>query len=216
MTMPFLLNPANLITGLRIGLAAAVIGLLQVEIAGVRLLSLALVALIFFLDWLDGAVARGMDVETKLGGSFDIIADRIIENAFWIFFAFSRQIPLWIPIVILLRGFLTWAAQRAAAAMGRTEEGEFALMHSGPARALVASRASRGAYGVLKAVSFGGLAFDGFTGLAEAQGSALACLAPFANLIGWITMPAVYLTVALCLVRGALIMRDALSRKLTD
>ncbi len=207
------MNPANLITGLRIGLAAAVIGLLQLEAAWARLLSIGLVALIFFLDWLDGAVARRMGVETKLGGSFDIIADRIIENAFWIFFAINRQIPLWIPIIILLRGFVTWAAQRAAAAMGRTEEGEFALMHSGPARALVSSRASRGAYGVLKAVSFGGLAFDGFAGLAEAQGSALIFLAPFAHLIGWITMPAICLTVGLCLVRGALITRDALSRK---
>ena len=211
--MPVLLNPANQITGLRIGLAAAVIGLLQFEAAWVRPLSVGLVALIFFLDWLDGTVARLMRVETKIGGSFDIIADRIIENAFWIFFAFSRQIPFWIPIVILLRGFMTWAAQRAAAAMGRTEEGEFALMHSGPARALVSSGASRGTYGVLKAMSFGGLAFDGFTGLAEAQGSALVCLAPFAHLIGWTTMPAVYLTVGFCLVRGALITRDALSRK---
>lgn len=48
---------------------------------------LVTIALIFILDAVDGYVARRSHTTSVFGAVFDIAADRIIENVFWIYFA---------------------------------------------------------------------------------------------------------------------------------
>ena len=207
------MNAANLITAVRLLLGAAALVLIQVELAWGSLTAVGLIALIFYLDWVDGKVARMLDVETRFGSTFDILADRIIENAFWITFALRGELSPWVPVIVLLRGFTTWAALRVAEARRGATGGEFAMLHSAAARVIVSSRISRGAYGILKALTFVALAFVGFTAHVAARGSSLSWLIPFATFFVELAMPLVTLTVALCLVRGALILKDGLSRK---
>lgn len=53
------------------------------------------IAGIFALDAVDGYIARKRNETSKLGEVFDTLADRVIENTFWIYFTAIGMIPLW-------------------------------------------------------------------------------------------------------------------------
>lgn len=54
---------------------------------------------IFALDALDGYLARKRKETSKIGEILDTLADRMIENTFWIYFTPTGQLPVWMPIV---------------------------------------------------------------------------------------------------------------------
>ena len=101
------------------------------------------IALIFILDALDGIVARKRNETTETGALLDTIADRIVENTFWIYFTAIGLIPVWMPIVVMARGGITDTLQRT---------------HGDPthgwAHALTRSRISRALYGLVKMIAF--------------------------------------------------------------
>lgn len=66
----------------------------------------AAIVLIFTLGAVDGFIARKYNQTTKLGAILDTVADRIIENTFWIYFTATGLTPLWMPVTILTSGFL--------------------------------------------------------------------------------------------------------------
>src|SRR5277367_5879263 len=97
------------------------------------------------------AMARGSFIEspqrglaTPLGAQLDILGDRVVENLFFTFFAVSGLVSLWVPILFFVRGTLTDFLRSRRSGM----------IETGWGRALVASRASRGAYATLKCVCF--------------------------------------------------------------
>lgn len=73
---------------------------------------IATIAIIFALDGVDGYIARRRNETSKLGAVLDTVADRIIENTFWIYFTTTGHLPLWMPIAVMPRGFITDSLQR--------------------------------------------------------------------------------------------------------
>jgi len=114
------------------------------------LLTIAAIA----LDGVDGYLARTRGMATPLGAQLDILGDRVVENVFFTCFAVSGLISLWVPVLFFARGALTDFLRGLAARSGRTGFGRNSMLESWWGRKLVASRASRAAYAVLKCVCF--------------------------------------------------------------
>lgn len=155
---------ANALTTARVLLIFVVIGVWSrdrvVDNPWLDLGMVPLLAWAIFMDALDGWAARRFHEESKAGALFDIAGDRIVELALWTFFAVRRDttgnhlVPFWVPIVIITRTVLTDVIRSVAFGEGRTAFGADGMQSSWWARQLVASRWSRGAYGILKAVAF--------------------------------------------------------------
>jgi CDP-diacylglycerol---glycerol-3-phosphate 3-phosphatidyltransferase len=146
----------NQVTALRIGAAFAAVALfafsgetLAADLAAVSL-TLAAIA----LDGVDGYLARTRGLATPLGAQLDILGDRIVENLFFTFFAASGLISFWVPVFFFVRGTLTDFLRGMAARSGRVGFGTNSMLESRWGRGLVASRASRASYAVLKCVCF--------------------------------------------------------------
>lgn len=102
---------ANTITLCRLLLTFLVIALFGLH----RLLDIGLIAtiaLIFVLDAVDGYVARARNETSEVGEVVDTVADRIIENAFYIYWTATGSLPVWMPITVMTRGFLTDGLQQ--------------------------------------------------------------------------------------------------------
>ena len=94
------------------------------------------IAVIFILDAVDGIVARNRNEITETGAFLDTIADRLIENTFWIYFTAIAGLPVWMPIAVMARGVITDSLQKS-----------FGYPENGWAHALTGSRISRGLSG---------------------------------------------------------------------
>ena len=133
---------ANAITLLRLLLTLVVVTLFNVN----RYVDIGLIvtiAGIFVLDAVDGIIARKCNQTTKLGAILDTVADRIIENTFWIYFTVTGLTPLWMPITVLARGFFTDSLHQC-----------IQLPTSGWTHILTRSRTSRALYGIAKMSTF--------------------------------------------------------------
>lgn len=108
---------------------------------------IAIIALIFTLDAVDGVIARKRNETSKFGEILDTLADRIIENTFWIYFTVRGLIPLWMPITVMARGVLTDNIRKSLGAP-----------KSGWTHVLTRSRTSRALYGGIKMFTFINLA----------------------------------------------------------
>jgi len=146
----------NRVTAARVAAAFAAVALfnfgadaLSADLAAV-LLTVAAIA----LDGLDGYLARSRGLATPLGAQIDILGDRVVENLFFTFFAVSGLISLWVPVLFFARGTVTDFFRGLAARSGRNGFERNSMLDTWWGRTLVASRASRGAYAVLKCVCF--------------------------------------------------------------
>lgn len=106
------------------------------------------------LDGVDGYLARTRGLATPFGAQLDILGDRVVENLFFTCFAVTGLISLWVPVLFFVRGTLTDFLRGLAARSGRSGFGRNSMLETWWGRNLVASRASRGAYAVLKCVCF--------------------------------------------------------------
>ncbi|MBN1885050.1 MAG: CDP-alcohol phosphatidyltransferase family protein [Candidatus Krumholzibacteriota bacterium] len=144
---------ANIITLARILFVFVAVFLYGTDVRG-QIAAFLLTLLVIWMDALDGWVARRRGTSSDLGALLDITGDRIVEMVFWVYFAVTGMISLWIPLVVIARGFLTDSMRSLAFAEGQTAFGEKTMMRSPLTRLLVASRFSRGLYGAAKAVIF--------------------------------------------------------------
>ena len=144
---------ANIITVARILLAFFAIYLFGASFWG-NLIATLLVAAVIWMDAWDGYVARKLGIASKLGALLDITGDRIVENAFWIYFAVIGMVPLWMPLVVISRSFVIDSLRAIAFAEGKTAFGPDTMMKSPITKFLVASPFSRGLYGFVKAAVF--------------------------------------------------------------
>ena len=202
---------ANLLTIGRVLLIFAIIGVWAREGTvtwwWLDLLMVPLLAWAIFMDALDGWAARRWQEESESGALFDIAGDRVVELTLWVVAADLDLIPIWVPLVFIIRGVVV-ATIRSSNSSSRGLA-PFALMQSGVGKFLVSSRFMRLWYAVIKAVAFCGLAL----------------LLPFpvvlpelwAQIGGWlvgITYTFVYLAVLICVVRGLpVIIEFVLSQK---
>ena len=188
---------ANLITLTRLPLLITVLGFLfSSSTWGWQLLGLALLGVLFLLDWLDGVVARQRRQTTDLGAVLDIALDRTVENVLWIAFMHLDLVAFWVPVVFLVRSFVVDGVRGVALASGKPG---FSMMHTSWGRFLVASRFMRGFYGLAKVVTFACLWLTHALALQDPR--YLASLKPLYQSLVW-------LTVALCLARGVPVLLD--------
>lgn len=146
---------ANAVTLSRLFFLALCIYLLHLPGFTSRIVAFALVIFILFIDAIDGTIARRRGDATPLGAVLDIAIDRVVENVYWITFVSLELVPLWVALVFVTRGILTDAVRGFAMSRGMTP---FEMMRSRLGRWLVSQRFMRATYGLVKAITFPGLA----------------------------------------------------------
>jgi len=191
----------------RVVLAFAVLGLFSLPFP-YPVAALVLTVVAISMDGLDGYLARRLGVASELGGILDITGDRIVEHAFWIYFAVAGLVPLWVPLLIVSRSFMVDAVRSVALIAGKTAFGSKTMQRSPLSRFLVASRTMRSVYGVAKVASFVLLGFVVVLDRAATGGVALVSAdwtAGIVALTGWV----VVMTVGICVVRALPVLWDA-------
>jgi CDP-diacylglycerol--glycerol-3-phosphate 3-phosphatidyltransferase len=190
----------NQITALRVLAAFTAVALFG-RGAGANLAAVGLTVAAIALDAVDGWVARRRNLSTPLGAQLDILGDRVIENLYFTYFAVCGLIPVWVPVLFFVRGAATDFVRSIAAREGRSGFGRNSMLQTRWAHAVVASRASRAAYGVMKCVCFCAVGLQLVVASADA-----ALLEPFGEslpeMIAIGAQALVWLTVAFCVVRG--------------
>ncbi len=147
-----MMSLANLVTISRLPLLLGLLVLLfNVPAWEWQMMGLALLILLFFLDWFDGFVARLRREVTELGAVLDIALDRAVENILWVAFLTLGLVPLWVPVIFLIRSFVVDGIRGVALTQGKSG---FGMMHSRMGRFLVASRFMRAFYGLAKGLTF--------------------------------------------------------------
>lgn len=185
---------ANLVTLVRFILLFVLIGLAYAQNAKLQLMNCPLLVLIFFLDAVDGYVARKRHEESLFGATFDIAIDRVVENVLWLVLVDLRIIPVWVAAVFLIRGFVVDSIRSQGAFKGQAP---FSMLNSQIGKFIVAGRFMRILYGALKAVTFG------FIFLIQPWPALFPTL--YAELQALLTMVQwilVYASVAICVIRG--------------
>ncbi|MCC6673883.1 MAG: CDP-alcohol phosphatidyltransferase family protein [Thermomicrobiales bacterium] len=199
---------ANAITvGRLILLFIAVYVLYRGSVRAVAIAAIA-IGVAILLDGLDGWVARKYNETSRLGAAFDIAGDRIAENVLWVVFADLGLIPIWVPLLMLTRGFLVDSLRAIGYGEGKTAFGKDNMMRSPLTQWLTAGRPMRLLYGWAKLLAFVFLA--GLVGyqLRDASGTWLGDLygwRPF-RFAGWVC---VWGSVVLSIVRGLPVIYDA-------
>ena len=187
---------ANTITLARLPLLLLLVALLFVPIRSLQFLGLGLLIILYLMDWFDGYVARLRNEVTEMGAVLDVALDRAVENILWITFMYLGMVPLWVPIVFLVRSFIVDGIRGVALARGKSG---FGMMHSPLGRFLVASRFMRAFYGLAKALVFCFLYLT--HALALENPEILVTLHPLNQTL-------IFLAVALCILRGIPVILD--------
>lgn len=186
---------ANLITTFRLLLLLPVLVLAYAEPSAWQLLNVPIIIVVFVSDALDGYVARKRNESNHFGALFDIAGDRIVEMTLWIVAADLDLIPIWVPLIVIVRGIVVDTIRSSESATKGVAP--FALAHRPIVQWLIAGRFMRALYAVVKAHAFSLLLLilplpAVFPAFWESYGFWLSTL----------TATLVYLSVLLCLVRG--------------
>jgi CDP-diacylglycerol--glycerol-3-phosphate 3-phosphatidyltransferase len=186
---------ANLITLTRLILLLIAAWMFYLPPGPWGFVNFVLVIVLFVSDSLDGYIARKRNETSLFGALFDIAGDRITELTLWIVSADNDLVPIWVPLVFVIRGVIVDTIRSSNA----VAEGvaPFALMRSPLGKWLVAGKFMRAFYAAVKGCAFAGLALiQPFS----------AVLPTLYGHIGWITTGLayffVYLSVLLCIARG--------------
>lgn len=197
---------ANLITLSRLFLLWLVVIIACFAPPAWQLVNVPLLIVMFATDGLDGYVARKYNQTSLFGALFDIAADRIVELTLWVALAYLRLIPLWVPLIFVARGILIDAIRASAAESSHSEP--FAMMQTSLGRWLVAGRFMRIFYAVLKAV-----AFCWWMLVLPLPALAPSLWSAWGALMTGIGLALVYLSVAMCILRGLPVLVEFLQQR---
>jgi len=195
---------ANTVTLGRLVLLFVLVGMVYWAPPAWQLWNVALLAVIMLMDAIDGLVARAFGEASLFGATLDIAADRVVETVLWVVLGHIGLVPIWAAIVFILRGNIVDAIRNSAAASRGIAP--FEMMRSPLGRFLVGGRFMRGLYNTSKMGTFGlALLIQPLPSLypgvwAHAGGVAGATLSVM-----------VWVSVALCLVRGVPVVLEFLS-----
>ena len=149
----------------------------------------------FVTDGLDGWVARRRNETSVFGAMFDIAGDRIVELTMWIVLADLKLVPVWVPLVFVIRGTIVDTI-RASQTTSR-HQSPFSMMETPLGKWLVAGKFMRIFYAVLKATAFCWLL------MTQPLPVVLPDLwAAWGPLLWGVGAFLVYLSVAICIARG--------------
>jgi CDP-diacylglycerol--glycerol-3-phosphate 3-phosphatidyltransferase len=201
---------ANLITVGRLALLFGVIWLLYVGNVQVITLCMVLIIVVFASDGVDGWVARRRGSTSTFGAVFDIAGDRIVENALWVVFADLNLLPIWVPLLVMTRGFVVDGLRSVSYADGMTAFGDQNMMRSSLTQWLTAGRFMRGFFGWAKAAAFVFLAGLEGDRHRDAEGTFIGALYG-QDWYLWFGWSLVVLSIALTIIRGLPVVFDALA-----
>lgn len=152
--MPCKIRIADFVSISRIVLAIFTLWFLHRHSEWCKLLCLFLTVLVIYMDGLDGYLARKFNQATTFGATLDIVADRIVEMAYWIVFASLGWVSYVIPLIFLIRGNLVDTIRGFACMQGYTAFGKNTMMQNPLNKFLVSSNFSRFTYAIAKALAF--------------------------------------------------------------
>ncbi len=116
---PLWMNPANLLTLLRIALVP---GMVYALLEGHDGAALALFLLAGLSDGLDGHIARRYHMVTRLGALLDPLADKLLIAAAFLTLAALEALPLWLTALVVARdGVIMAGALTYRTCFGRVE-----------------------------------------------------------------------------------------------
>lgn len=185
------MNVPNSVTIGRVFLALGTVSLLWLPQESMRWTAFVLTILVIWGDGLDGYLARKLNQTSKMGAVLDIAGDRAVEMTYWIAYAVLNWIPVWIPLLFLVRGTIVDAIRAQAGEQGFSAFGEKTMMQSGIGKFIVASNFMRFTYAIVKAVAFC-LIIAAHTDWVVAH----------AGIVGKIAIYCAYIAAAFCFVRG--------------
>src|SRR6201997_1449865 len=151
--LPLMFWTPNKVTALQVMVGFAAVALFG-HGTWANLAAVTLTVASIALDALDGHLARSKQMATPLGAQIDILGDRMIENMFFTYFAVVGMVSLWLPMLFFARGAATDFLRGLAMKAGHSGWGSNAILQSGWAKVLVASRWSRGLYAAMKCACF--------------------------------------------------------------
>jgi CDP-diacylglycerol--glycerol-3-phosphate 3-phosphatidyltransferase len=186
---------ANLVTLSRLVLLLLVVWLSYLPPTPWSFANFFLIVFIFVSDGLDGYIARKRNETSLFGALFDIAGDRIVELTLWIVAADIDLVPIWVPLVFIMRGVIVDTI-RSSDAVARGVA-PFALMRSPLGKLIVAGKFVRILYAVVKASAFAGLAL-----LRPFPAVLPELWAQVGGILTTLTYFFVYASVALCIARG--------------
>jgi phosphatidylglycerophosphate synthase len=167
--------------------------------------ALILVAVAFFMDAIDGWVARKLKTASDLGGVLDIAADRVVEMSCWLYFASVGIVPYWMPLAIFIRGITTDTIRSVGLKLGKSFHGKKSMIKSKWGKAIITSNWSRGGYGVLKAITF---IFLGFIILVQDLPASMQMHVGYTELLKTTGVFLAYMVVIFCAVRAVPVLID--------
>ncbi len=112
------MNLPNRLTVGRLFLCGFFILALELDIRGSGFIALAVFVLASLTDWLDGYLARKLNLITDLGKLLDPLADKILVAAAYIGLSSHGWAPAWIVSCIIAREFLITGLRTLAASKG--------------------------------------------------------------------------------------------------
>ncbi len=112
-------NLPNSITFSRLIMTAAFVFAMSQNSLGGDIAGLFLFVLAAASDWLDGWLARKMNLVTPLGKLMDPLADKVLVSAAFVFFTQQGLCPVWITALIIGREFLVTGLRQIAVEAGQ-------------------------------------------------------------------------------------------------
>lgn len=183
---------ANLVSLIRTLLGLLVIFLLFIPTQAVYLACFVLTIIVIAMDALDGYLARKLNETSKMGAVIDILGDRIVEQIYWVAFLALGWLPLWVPLVVIVRGITVDGLRSMALEQGFTAFGQSSMQQSKIGWLLVSSNFSRTTYAVAKAAAFAFLILGHTPGFEPNVASNITLLG----------LVCAYISVAFCVIRG--------------
>ena len=201
---------ANAITIGRLFLLFVVVWLIYHGSVTVIAWCMLMLVLVIAADGLDGWVARKRNETSTFGAVFDIAGDRIVENVLWIIFADLALIPVWVPLLVISRGFIVDGLRALSMQEGMTAFGDKNMMRSPLTTWLTAGRFMRAFFGYAKALAF--VFLCGLVGWQhhDSTGTFIGSLysQDWYRYVGWAL---VWLAVALTVIRGIPVIVDGIA-----
>jgi CDP-diacylglycerol--glycerol-3-phosphate 3-phosphatidyltransferase len=114
-----IINIPNILTLTRALLIPVIIVGAYSEKPSMLILSVSVVILCWILDFFDGLIARKQNLVTHFGTFIDPIVDKMTVLCLFFVFSDLGLIPLWMPLLMLFREFLTSGIRQVSSLKGK-------------------------------------------------------------------------------------------------